>query len=203
VEKPIMLNPRRAVVDIAFLLGIVCFLSSALCGADDVTQDAPKESLMPLRRASAEDVAKKLSRLLGKDGAVKIAFDKSSNTVVIQANAETTERARKIADRLDVGVEPGICCVRLKFASAPATAKTLKVILTLTAFLDDDDRFTIAADEKTNLIFFTGTATKIRLIKEILQRLDVQLSRVAGKAYVVMLPNEDVQLARKLNKTMA
>ena len=139
-----------------------------------MTPETPKESFIPLIYLSAENVAKKLPRLLGKDDAVKITFDVPSNRIIIQANAETTQRAEKIIARLDVKVERWIEAVPLKSISAVKAAKSLKIILTLTAISDNDDRYSVfaSADEKTNSILVFGPADKIRLIKEILQRLD-------------------------------
>lgn len=87
---------------------------------------------MPLRYASAVDVAQSIGALLGSDaGGPRVTADERSNTVLIRGDAADIAQARSIARSLDTpgGASPVVRVVRLRNSDAESVAEVVRGLL--------------------------------------------------------------------------
>ena len=154
------------------LAGVSAWFSFALPGEGQPPEAQPKFVPLRLRRVDASKVAKRLMVHLGRASEVTIFSDEESNTVLIRASPEMTEKAKGLVARWDVDARISQFVIPLKTADAAKTAMAIRVVLTLTALFDNDNSTYVSVDEKGNRIVLAANERKYRQVQQILHWLD-------------------------------
>jgi type II secretory pathway component GspD/PulD (secretin) len=105
---------------------------------------------------------------LGSNLEFAIWTDADTNTLYIWASEKKLKQAKEIVQRLENEVYLHyFIFVTLQHMDAAQTARMLKALLD-----DNDGGIIVIDDQRTNGIIITGTATKVQLVRELLDWLD-------------------------------
>jgi len=162
----------------------------------DVPGSEEQVTVIPLKYASAEVLSEQIAGIM-KDrkeaspqvlraGAitalnadVRILPDSRTNSLVVVADAHTTEMVVKLARELDIQRPRGtnnVHVVYLKNATAEETAESLTGALTnlrIAGALDATQQVQVTADEGTNSLIIAASAQDFEVISEIIEKLDI------------------------------
>ncbi len=139
------------------------FFDELVSKLDVPGESSARQEVLPLKHASATDVATLLSTL--------ITGQNSAN-----ARTGTTQTATQQAARTAVA-RPVAAGNRPEGAPAPAPVAALPTAIT-EASQQFSEILTVVADDRSNSLVVSGTFDDLRLVKEIVNQLDVLLAQV-------------------------
>lgn len=162
-----------------------------------------------LRNASANDVARSVSSLLGDSNSrIKIVADERTNSILLQAPRDSALRVRALITHLDTPIENAgnTEVLYLKNADAVSIAKTLTAAKTSISHNADADGQTIdmtqegqqdgvdiRADEATNSLIITAQPATMRNLKQVIAKLDIRRSQVLVEAIIAEVSLNDIK----------
>lgn len=164
-----------------------------------------------LRNASASNVVRTLSTLLGeKDLAnTKVVADERTNSVLLQAPRPEKLRLKTLITHLDTPIENAgnTEVIYLKNANAVSVAQTLsaaKQSISLVAESNEqgeainltqsgEQNIDIRADESTNALIITAPPATMRNFKQVIAKLDIRRSQVLVEAIIAEVTRKDIQ----------
>lgn len=160
-----------------------------------------------LRHASANDIARTVTTLLGGENAAKVVADERTNSILLQAPKAEKLRLRALITHLDTPIENAgnTEVIYLKNANAVSVAKTLqsaKTAITNTTgegeqVIDTtqtiDSEVDIRADEATNSLIITAPPQTMRNLKQVIAKLDIRRSQVLVEAIIAEVSANDIK----------
>jgi general secretion pathway protein D len=132
----------------------------------------------------------------------------SSNALVVTDYASSVRRIEKLIDSIDLPNADAPLVIPVKYASAVDLAniinKLMPEAITPPSGGDDNQRFVLAADSRTNsLLLRSDNPGRIARVKELVSKLDSS-AKVPGNIHVVQLKNTDAtKLAQTLRSVMS
>ncbi len=174
--------------------------------------------LLPLKYVSAEDVKRILDPLKSKAGG-QIDLYAPTNTIIFTDTSLNINRFLKIIKEIDVaGFETVIEVIPIKYALADVMASELEAVLqastssqtkaqpaksvrsrrrsktsTASRSQDRDSGIKIIPDERTNSLIVVATIDQLKMIKDLIARLDFDTPRTYGKIHVYYLQFADAE----------
>ena len=174
--------------------------------------------LLPLKYVSAEDVKRILDPLKSKAGG-QIDLYTPTNTIIFTDTSLNINRFLKIIKVIDVaGFETVIEVIPIKYALADVIASELEAVLqastssqtkaqpaksvrsrrrsktsTSSRTQDRDSGIKIIPDERTNSLIVVATLDQLKMIKDLIARLDFDTPRTYGKIHVYYLQYADAE----------
>ena len=167
-----------------------------------------------LQYASAADLAKKITTVLGKAAPAKggakrerqfnVIADERINALIIVGNSLFADKVMDIVSKLDVEAPPGrqeINVVYLKNADAESLAKVLGQIATGVRKLDRGkgkaarslagSKNTVMADTATNSLIITAAPEDFETLKNVIDKLDIPRRQVFVEALIFEISSDD------------
>ncbi len=170
-------------------------------------------SIVQLQHASAENVARTITELLGSGeaglmGAVRVVADARSNSILIAGDAAAQARIRALIQQLDVPLPPAgnSQVVFLRYAKAEDLAKLLnEVVKTQQASAEKgkaapQEPVNIQADVTNNALILTGPPDKVSDLRRLIRQLDVRPKEVLIDAIIAEVSGD---LSRQLGAQIA
>ena len=180
----------------------------------DVEGVESKVTVHRLRHASATDLAKKISSLLGKSGLPKggaklgeqfnVIADDRLNAVIIAGNNLYVDKVMNLISQLDVESPPGrqeINVVYLKNAEADELAKVINNIAegikqrdrkgTKRAPVAAREKIIVTADVATNSLLITAAPEDFATLKRVIEQLDIPRKQVFVEALIFEISSDD------------
>ena len=194
--------------------------------ADNVTRvmrlvgqlDRPGEagiSVITLRHASAEEVARTINELQGASAGAesglpqaRVVADRRTNSILLAGDSAAQARARALIGRLDVPLPQAgnARVVFLRYAKAEDIAKVLGEIVSHQQSTDGKSKsapegpVNIQADNASNALILTGPPDKLRDLHEIVRQLDIRPKEVLIDAIIAEVSGD---LSRQLGAQIA
>jgi len=179
----------------------------------DVTGSKEQVTVIGLEYASAQVLSEQITRIMQKSKAassqpgrsrkipqietdMKILPDVRTNSIIVVANAQDTEKIEQLAEQLDIqrpSRVSNVHVVYLKNAPARETAESLSkaiVNLRIASALEAAQPVQVAADEGTNALIITASAQDYEVIAEIIEKLDIVREQVLVEM-LIMEVSED------------
>jgi len=183
--------------------------------------------LLPLQYVSAEDAKRILDPLKSKAGG-QIDLYGPTNTLIITDTSLNINRFMKIIKEIDVaGFETVIEVIPIKYAMADVMASELEAVLqastsqaktqpaksvrsrrrsktSTSRTTEKESGIKIIPDERTNSLIVVATLDQLKMIKDLIARLDFDTPRTYGKIHVYYLQFADAEeLAGVLNSLVS
>lgn len=162
-----------------------------------------KEQIIPLRYASAVDLAdvlNDLSRESGKETRpatlqARIVADKRSNTLIISGSDRARARISQLVSRLD-REEQGQGNTRVWYLKYAKAEKLVEVLTGISQKLKEDKSaagktadsntsVSITADEQTNSLVITANQSILQQLAPVIEKLDIRRAQVLVEAIIV------------------
>ncbi|WP_350309124.1 type II secretion system secretin GspD [Enterobacter chuandaensis] len=162
-----------------------------------------KEQIIPLRYASAVDLAdvlNDLSRESGKETRpatlqARIVADKRSNTLIISGSDRARARISQLVSRLD-REEQGQGNTRVWYLKYAKAEKLVEVLTGISQKLKEDKSaagktadsntsVSITADEQTNSLVITANQSILQQLVPVIEKLDIRRAQVLVEAIIV------------------
>ena len=162
-------------------------------------------SVLPLKYASAKDVALKVNNLLGKPAGAApvpagqdpqtVIADDRLNALIVLGNEFFTNKVKRLAAQLDTEAPPGryeINVIYLNNASAEDMAKVVNQILqaekknapTPPGQQPGQETSFVTADKATNSLIVTGSPEQFVTVKRVISKLDIPRKQVFVEALI-------------------
>ena len=166
--------------------------------------------LMPLKNASAEEVAKILKQLIPNDAKnsanpLNIATDSRNNQLILSGAPDVRLKVRMLVMEMDKHEteEGNTHIVYLRYANAMDILPTLQNIaqLRMTSVSKDkkapapnnNAEVSIQADESTNAIIITAPTAVARSVKAVIEKLDIRRAQVLIEAVIAEVSASDAK----------
>jgi general secretion pathway protein D len=146
--------------------------------------------VVPVRYASAEELAKVLGQLLGakEGGALQIVTDTRVNALVMAGTPAMRARAKELVGRLDQPqvAEGSLQVVYLHYLKASELVAVLKGMLDRDQGKDAAPKAPIAieAAESTNALVISAPPDRLAQIQEVVRKLDIRRAQVLVEAII-------------------
>ena len=180
----------------------------------DVEGVESKVTVHKLKYASANDLAKKISTLLGKKGIAKggaktgtqfnVIADDRLNALIIAGNNLYVDKVMNLILQLDVESPPGrqeINVVYLKNAEADTLAKVINNIAegikqrarkgTKKTAASAREKIIVTADVATNSLLITAAPEDFETLKKVIEQLDIPRKQVFVEALIFEVSSDD------------
>jgi general secretion pathway protein D len=164
----------------------------------DTSSDAEIE-VLPLRNASAADVARTLATLEQggqAQGALKLIADDRTNSILLSGDRAQRLRMRTLVAHLDTSLESSenTQVIRLRHAQAKDLVLILEAVAsTLTGTVAKPNTAkaaTIQAHDETNSLVLTAAPPVYRELAAVIRQLDVRRAQVLVEAIIVEVTEE-------------
>ena len=182
----------------------------------DVTGSKEKVTVMELRYASAQVLSEQITRIMQKnkvassqpgrsrnipqiETGMKIMPDERTNSLIVVANDQDTEKISKLVQGLDVqrpNRANNFHVVYLKNAQAKEVAESLTGALAnlrISGAIEATRHIQVTADEGTNALIIAASAQDYEVIAEIIQKLDIVREQVLVEMLIVEVREEGLQ----------
>lgn len=126
--------------------------------------------VIPIVRASATSIVKKLEFFLGRDAQVRV--DDETNTIFLRANPIKVQRAREIIEKLDVAPPHGIYVLDLHGTKARGMATIIRLVFLVRSSFTIEPDIQVTANEQTGRVIFSGTEKQCKIISRIVRSSD-------------------------------
>lgn len=153
-----------------------------------------------LTNNSAEALAKDLATLFkAMDSSfsfpVTILPDASSNKLTVVADRSDMVKALNIIKNYDMQTVQQSLTSEVIFLNNAEAAATLKIVNGLIKSFDKDTKAAVAveAKEDINALVLTGTKQAVAMIKEIVQKIDIEQQQVYIKAHIYEISMSDLE----------
>jgi general secretion pathway protein D len=180
-----------------------------IIGALDVAGVGEQISVIPIRYASAAEVAKSLTTIFQGDAQtqrrgpistpMKVIADERTNSVILAANEGFTQRVKQLIAILDRDIprgESNMNVYRLQNANAEDLAKILmnlpKDAKAATGTAGEKGKapvlskdVTVVADKATNSLLITAARDDFKVLSDVIAKLDVQRTMVYIEALIM------------------
>ena len=180
-----------------------------IIGALDVAGVGEQISVIPIRYASAAEVAKSLTTIFQGDAQtqrrgpistpMKVIADERTNSVILAANEGFTQRVKQLIAILDRDIprgESNMNVYRLQNANAEDLAKVLmnlpKDAKAAAGAAGEKGKapvlskdVTVVADKATNSLLITAARDDFKVLSEVIAKLDVQRTMVYIEALIM------------------
>ncbi len=176
--------------------------------------------LVPLKNIPAQDLVPILTPLVSKDGS--LLASQTTNTLIITDSMDNLDRLAAIVSQLDVaGFQDRYEVIPLQFATARDLAATLQQLVqprgptggravprprpgaAAATQAGSIDGARIIPDERTNSLIVQATASDIDPIRDLIQQLDKEVPRSAGRINVIYLQHADSEEVAKVLAQLA
>ncbi|MBV5316817.1 MAG: type II secretion system secretin GspD [Desulfobulbaceae bacterium] len=175
----------------------------------DVPSDGEELAIIPLKRASAESIAKSISQLFVTSAqkgvrpeTVKIIPSERTNDLIVFASKMTVKRVREIVAKLDADVPRGEGNLRVIYLQHANAEELVKVLMNL----PDDQagkkaaggtgggtpsapaiskEVKIVADTATNSLIITGPLEEYQTLENVIKKLDIPRRMVYLEALIM------------------
>ncbi len=168
--------------------------------------------LIPLKSIAAQDLVPILTPLVSKDGS--LLASQTTNTLIITDSQDNLQRLAAIISQLDVaGFQDRYEVIPLQYATARDLAATLQQLVQPRATAGRArpgapaqaagaagtiEGARIIPDERTNSLVVQSTAADLEPLKALIQQLDREMSRSAGRINVIYLQHADADEVAKV-----
>ncbi|HEY8504081.1 MAG TPA: secretin N-terminal domain-containing protein [Gemmataceae bacterium] len=161
------LAPRGLLLT-ALAAAFACMLATP-ADAQDEAPPKPELTVVQLKFANAEEVARVIMSVFGKD-ATRVSADPRLNSLVISAPRSTAEAIKKLVETLDRegGAEP-VRQIKIFTLRHIRPDRNLQELLRLAA-----QNLTVGIDERTNSVIAMGTTHDLEVLAALVTRLDVE-----------------------------
>jgi len=216
------LLPPQAILS-AYPPGNVLIVTDRAANVDHIVQlvrqlDNPANggvSIVQLRHASAEQVARTLDALQGGAAAgeggmppVRVVADARSNSILIAGDPAAQARMRALIQQLDVALPAAgnSQVIFLRYAKAEDMAKLLQQVVqtqektTEKAKSAPESPVNIQADVTNNALIITGPPDRVRDLQKLVRQLDVRPKEVLIDAIIAEVSGD---LSRQLGAQIA
>ena len=166
--------------------------------------------LIPLKNASAEEVAKILKQLMPSDAKnsanpLNIATDSRNNQLILSGAPDVRLKVRMLVMEMDKHEteEGNTHIVYLRYADALDILPTLQNIAQLRMVSQSKDKkapatnthseVSIQADESTNAIIITAPSAVARSVKTVIEKLDIRRAQVLIEAVIAEVSASDAK----------
>ncbi len=168
-------------------------------------------SIVQLRHASAEEVARTLNALAGGAESAtpaRVVADPRSNSILIAGDPAAQARMRALIEQLDAPLPAAgnSQVVFLHYAKAEDLAKLLRQVVQTQAHSEEkakqapQGQVNIQADGTNNALILTGPPDKVRDLRELVRQLDVRPKEVLIDAIIAEVSGD---LSRQLGAQIA
>jgi general secretion pathway protein D len=175
-----------------------------IIGALDVPGSGEQITVLPLKNANAQDIAKALTSVFQVDAqrrggaqSIKVLPDDRTNTIIVMATEFYTERVRQLINLLDREVPRGDSTMhvyRLQNANAEDLAKVLMSLPQKDAAKGGTEKgkapviskeIQVQADKATNTLIISAARDDYKVIEEVIKSLDVSRAMVYLEALIM------------------
>lgn len=181
--------------------------------AVDIPPDDEEMVIIPLRHASAENVAKAVSQLFASGSAqrglrpetVKVIPFERTNTLIVFASKSSVERVRHVVAKLDVDIprrEGNLRVIYLQHANAEELVKVLMnlpddqsgarntsapsgKLTSASSAPAISKEIKIVADKETNSLIITGPREEYEVVEDVIKKLDIPRRMVYLEALIM------------------
>ncbi|MBW2621759.1 MAG: type II secretion system secretin GspD [Deltaproteobacteria bacterium] len=168
----------------------------------DRERDRMVTQLVRLKYASAMEVRKLLTPLLGKTG-VMMSYD-IGNLIIITDFASNISRLLGIIKAIDVESQASqFSLIPLKHASARDLASELEQLLRAKGKPPQPQTIFIVADQRTNTLIVSYKPGQLQILKRLVKQLDSPAPRGADKIHVYSLENAMAEDLAKVLSSLA
>lgn len=172
----------------------------------DVPYSREQVAVIPLEHGNVLDVGAILQTIFQKSGGaaskgkvlpagLKVLPYERINALVVLAPADEIERVRRLVSRLDVEAEQGAGNIHVVYLQNAMAVELAKVLTALprkqegvseevdTAAISED--VNIMADEETNSLIVTASKAEFRVLKSVIEKLDIPRRMVYLEALIM------------------
>ncbi len=148
--------------------------------------------VVPVRNAAATDLVKILRPLIPQYG--HIAANENPNVLIISDHASNIARLIEIINKVDVADNLDVAIIDLKEAWVEDIISLLEKLAPdqIGKSAKGPNKITIVASERTNSLVLKGESDTVRIVKNLVARLDVPANR-SGSIQVVRLAHSDAK----------
>ena len=200
--------------DIGNLIIITDFASNinrliGIIKAIDIESEGSRFSLIPLKHASARDLASELEQLLRVKGKpqttqrLSIVADQRTNTLIVSYRPGQLRILKKLVEQLDSPAPTGADKIHVYFLENAMAEELAKILSNLAvgsqtattaqqkagaqrrALLQDP--ITIVADRSTNSLIIRAETQDYQVLKSIIEKLDIQRAQVLIEGIIMEL----------------
>ncbi len=183
--------------------------------------DAPVQ-MIPLANADPTQVAQTLNRIFSQESplsrrrgrpatsrnSVIIEADADARLLMVRSDAETFEKIRTLASKLDEATPAGLGAPAI-FALENAQATTVAALVSQ-AFapqrgrrVKPEDLVTAVAESNTNAVVVTASGRKLEQVKSLIKKLDAQVADKTRTEMIVLQHGDAGQIASVLSQVAA
>ena len=182
----------------------------------DVRGSKEKVTVMELRYASAQVLSEQITRIMQKskvassqpgrsrnslqiETGMKIMPDERTNSLIVVANDQDTEKIRKLLHGLDIqrpSRANNFHVVYLKNAQAKEVAESLTGALAnlrISGAIEATQHIQVTADKGTNALIIAASAQDYEVIAEIIQKLDIVREQVLVEMLIMEVSEEGLK----------
>ncbi len=182
----------------------------------DIPGSKEQFTVIALRYASAQVLSEQITRIMQKSKSssvptrhsrdtpqiktgMKILPDVRTNSLIVVANAQDTEKIDKLVKDLDVqrpSRANNVHVIYLKNAPAKETAESLTGALAnlrIAGAPETTQQVQVAADEGTNALIITASAQDYEVIAEIVEKLDIVREQVLVEMLIMEISEEGLR----------
>ncbi|MEE9435166.1 MAG: type II secretion system secretin GspD [Candidatus Adiutricales bacterium] len=200
--------------DIGNLIIITDFASNitrliGIIKAIDIESEGSRFSLIPLKHASARDLARELEQLLRVRGkpqtpqTLSIVADQRTNTLIVSFRPGQLQIIEKLVEQLDSPAPTGADKIHVYFLENAMAEELAKILSNLAVGSQTattaqqkagaqrrvllQDPITIVADKSTNSLIIRAEAQDYQVLKSIIEKLDIQRAQVLIEGIIMEL----------------
>lgn len=156
----------------------------------DTASDVEVE-VIPLRHASAGELARTLAALAPAGGGQRALADERSNSILLSGERSGRLRLRALITHLDTPVDSGDTqVVYLRYARAEAMVAVLEGVARTLAGAGEAQVPAIVAHPDTNALVITAPPAMFRSLREVIRQLDIRRAQILIEAVIAEVAEE-------------